>query len=58
MLTHWPDGIFDSNFKSGIFKLFVNIDVIEHLPWNYSWASAQDFINDRSTLLHVIAWCR
>ena len=57
-LTHWPPGKFERNFRHVIFKHILVID-----GWGISceialiWMSL-DFIDDQSTLVQVMDWCR
>ena len=57
-LTHWPPGKFEWNFRHVIFKHILVID-----GWGISceialiWMSL-DFIDDQSTLVQVMDWCR
>ena len=58
LLTHWPQGNLNEFFRYIIFKWILVID-----GWGISceialiWMSL-DFVDDQSTLVQVMAWCR
>ena len=57
-LTHWPMGDLNIIFKNVIFNLALLIGIFKSSYDKVLRWMPQDHTDDKSTLVHVMAWCR